>query len=55
MNSILEHLSYQCDEDDNFVLEKVAAAYNIDHASESTVESIEAELIAAQNTNEFKE
>lgn len=44
----LEDLSYQCDDDDNFVLEKIANAYKIDHTTEPTVESIEAELVAAQ-------
>lgn len=50
LDSILDHQSYQCDDDDSFVLEKIAAAYKIDHTSEPTVESIEAELIAAQQT-----
>jgi ParB/RepB/Spo0J family partition protein len=51
-HSVLEHQSYLCDEDDSFVLEKIACAYKINHGPEPTVESIEAELIAAQNTNE---
>lgn len=46
--SILEHQHYLCDEDDCFVLEKIATAFKIDHAPAPTLESIEAELLAEQ-------
>lgn len=49
--STLENQSYQCDYDDSFVLEKIASTYKIEHEAVPTVDSIEAELIAAQKSS----
>lgn len=52
MQSMLEHLSWQSDADDNFLLAKIAAAYKIDNEPEPTLESIEAELLAEQKSSQ---
>lgn len=51
-DSMLEYQSWQSDADDNFLLTKIASAYKIDNVTEPTLESVETELKAAQQTSQ---